>query len=681
MIYDLADDIRQAMAVFPRGHRAYGKLAVLCEALFGSIPGLAEQPQLLTQTLTNRLRRRPVSAEARVLIERGEHLLRDREWWLRAEDGILETRNWQDIVAVSPRRNLVHCVRKEGGILDCRMDSQDLVRTHHLPTQHLVALAVCPSDERLAVLTTEGAVWTVDGLEPVSLRPRESCFAGLAKGFIGVDAGARLTYWCRDAGTLVHLASEMPTQGCGISVTRNGEAAVVLAGDRPQSQRVLLIRGRDGAVPTCVTWPGDGRLVTASCLDDSARLLVLSTTDRQLTLVDLETGAVVHRIALSQSPGRPLGEVVHCSCIDTDGGPKVVFADLDGVICLWETAPGRLVRLRRYREIHAQSRLVCLEWLQDGEHILVATPDSLGVLGVEESFDSESAATAHAVTSCAIGRDGWLTLVQQRAQRVTWVFEGAVRATNYHPAFRPSVVAATGEGGEVMVGGHGTLVVMRPGRKVDSNDALDIFDRPIVSILPQESGTVAAVCETGEVKLVRLSEEWVRPLHPWTRSWQQQGACRVGDGMDILCWGRFIEGAATSRVYLLCRDGRVEQVFSGRDQILSVVSTPKDPLIHVALQEEVVTYARQGRSWGIVTRRFVRIRAMAALGDDRLAIVSATGPWLEIWAATQSLPTLANCYLPVSVTCIETSGQAVLLGTHDGQHVLLTLHHEKERVQ
>jgi len=679
MIFALADDFREAMAAMPRTHPAFPKVAILNDALLGSVAGLAEQPRYLTQTLTNRLRRRPLSVEARELIDRGEVLLADFEWWLCADDGVVETHQWQGIVAVSPHRGLTHCLRDGGAILDCRMDTQEVVGTHRAPPKTAVAVAVCPGDGRVAVVAADGGVWTDDGVEPVALRPRANCFAGLSNGFIGIDAQANLIYWDRSTAKPVRLASEMPPVGCTVSTGPSGETAVIVAGDRPRTQRLFVIDGRKDSAPVCRTWSGDGRLVTAACLDDQASRLVLATVDRQLSLVDLDSGLVLHRIALAQSPGRPLGEVTHCAYAASAGDERVLFAVVDGIVALWDTPTGRIRRMGQFRAIDSPSPLVCLEWLADGEHFLIATHDSLQVLGIAESTDTDTdtdiSPTAIAATNCAMGADGWLVLVQEKAQRVTWIRDGTVRKTFCHPALRPRSVASIGPDGEILVGGLGTLARLHPGREPSPDDALDIFDRPLVAVLPQDPRTAAAVCETGEVKLVRLSEEWVQPMQPPVQHWEQGGACRLGEGRDIVCWGRLIAGACASRVYVIYADGRIEEVFTGRDLVVDVVSTVKGPLICVAVHDEVIAYAREGGVWQPVMRRAERVNAMAVIGPDLLAVLPTAGHWLELWSTSASLKTLAMGYIPVSATCISTAGHAILLGTQDGRHVLMTAHH------
>jgi hypothetical protein len=674
--YALADDVRQALAVMPRCHRAYDGLAAVADALFGSIRGLAEQPRLLTQTLTNRLRSRPVSSAARELIRAAERLLSELGCWVGADDGIRETHQWEAILAVSARLGLVHCRRDAGRVQDCSLDSQEVIRAHHFPTMRWASIAVCPVDGRVAVVTREGAVWTSDGAEPVALRPRSNLFAGFGQGFIGIDAHARLLYWDRSLPRPTLLAHDLPGVGCSVAVTPGGAAAVVLAGDRPDSQRLLLIRGQMGTPPTCTPWSSEGCLVTAACLDDQGARVVLATADRQLSLVDLATGKSAQRIGLSQFAGRPLGEVIHCACASAAGGTRVLFADVDGAICLWETASGRLRYVARYRDIQSPSELIALTWLADSERFVVATHDRVKVLGVTDTAPEGLVPTASAVTDCTIAADGWLVLVQEQAQRLTWIREGVACEMYYHPAFRPRVVVGDGADGEILVGGHGTLARLRPGHPPGTDDALDIFDRPIISVLPIEPGSVAAVCETGEIKLVRLSEDHVRPIRSPLRYWEQSGASCLDSGRDVLCWGRLIADSATSRVFVARQHGAAEDVFSGHDPIVAVATTRNGPLIHIALPREVVSFARQGREWKPIMRRAESLSALAALSEDRLVVLPSERAWLEIWSATESLRTLARCYLPVSATCLATSGQQILVGTLDGKHVLLTLHQE-----
>jgi hypothetical protein len=218
--------------------------------------------------------------------------------------------------------------------------------------------------------------------------------------------------------------------------------------------------------------------------------------------------------------------------------------------------------------------------------------------------------------------------------------------------------------------------LLRPGRQPVRDDGLDIFYRHVVSVLSQDVNTLVAVSETGEIKLIRLADEWVKQIQPPKLHWEHAGACRLSDSNDIVCWGRSISNACTSDVYVVCADGRIEKVFNTRNLVGAVACTPVGPMIHIGVDEEVITYTRRNTSWEPVMRRKERVSHLAALGADHIVVMPTERNWLEIWSTDDLLRTVAVCYMPISVRCISTKNDFILLGTNDGRHVLLTAHHK-----
>ncbi len=672
LIFELADDLRQVVDQMPPDHPALPKLILLYEAMIGTVMGLTEQPARFTQTMTNRLRLRPLSPAAQELLRQGESLLCSHTWWLKSEDGIVESKLWDGIVAVSLQRGLVYCTQGEDRIVDCLLASQKVVSEHRLPTTNATETAVCPGDGRLATVTTDGSVYTVSGQMPIRLRQRSNCFAGLGNGFIGIDPQGNLIYWTAAQGAPDLLAAEMPARGCSVSITATGNAAVVVAGDRAPAQRLILITSAANSSPACRVWKGDKRIVTAAALSEGSKLLAFATTDRRLTVISLETEQVLGTVSLSQSPGRPLAEVTRCACTCATGSSvRVVFAVADGVLGVWDLKTGQIQRVGAYRGLDTGEPLICLDWLADSQHFVVATRDSLKTVGISEQITAPTAAARTAITACAVGADRWVSLIQEKAQRITWYHEGAIRETFYHPAFRPCSIASHGLNGEVLAGGHGALLLLRPGQQPQENDSLNIFDRPLVTVLPQDAQSTVAVSETGEIKLVRLAEEWVKPAQPpWTH-WKQEGACWLGSDQDIVCWGRTISDACSSEIHIVHRRGTTEKIFTARGLIAGVACTDSGRMIHVGVDEEVITYARRGATWEPHTRRLGRITHLAPLGKDHLVAVLANGCWLEVWSTNDPLQTVGVCYIPVSVRCLSTCLHLILIGTNDGRHILI----------
>ncbi len=667
MIFELIKDMQRAIAAMPDAHPGRRTVELLSNALTSCTEGLLERPEHSTQTIVNQLRQPDIAPHASDLIDAAERRLDSGDLWLRAEHGIATVRQWQDIVAVSPERGIFHRARKPGEIVDCRIGTHELVDLHRFDTVAYVAVVAHPVRRGIAVVAADGAVEAAGLSRPILLRSRSNCFGFFGEGFVGVDRDDRLVYYDRSGSEHCVLQPDMPSVGCNIVMTPDARAAVVLAGDRPGRQRVLVLRSTPDGGTHCRRWRVGEALVTAAGLGREATWLVLATLDRRLLLYREGLEAPVASGQVSGSPGRPFDVVRACALTTETEEFAVAFADSEGGLGLWLPRRDSLTRLGEYHALRDVDDLTHLSWMPGEQTLLVATTTSLRAVNVEEPVE---AVRRPAIGHCSIADDGWVAYACPQARQLGWLHDGHVVHEFAHPNLTPHSIASTG-GGSVVVGTQGGVVQFGPDREPGADDGLDIFVAPVVAVLPWDATTIAAVCESGEVKLVRPAEEWVEPIHPPIAHWKQAGACLRGNRQQVICWGREQAGGSASRVFVLDSNGVNEVVVDVRGVIRDVTYAPIGDMIHVLLDDGVTSYRQRAGAWRPWMQRAADADCLAAVGDALLAVFLAETDWVELWSTRKSLATVSAAYMPVTPTCTDTNGSSIALGSASGEFLVL----------
>jgi WD40 repeat protein len=263
-----------------------------------------------------------------------------------------------------PGTTAVAAAGQDGRVTIWDTTSSAIIATLTGPTARIQAIDVDTSGTYMAAATNDGTVWVWDWRKGALVAHRN--VKGTASdvhfdpaGKKLVIAGGSVTLWPWQSPEQPQVLSHFPDDATAAAFSPDGQYIAVGHGTvvelwRPtgtKPERTIL--GHTDAIRSVAFSPNGGRLLVSASLDGTARIW---RTDNDRSVITLEG----HRGAMQ-------------SATFNDQGDRVVTAEQDGTIGVWDTATGRQLAL-----IPRHTDTVNAAQLSSGEHprIVSASADT-----------------------------------------------------------------------------------------------------------------------------------------------------------------------------------------------------------------------------------------------------------------------------------------------------------------
>lgn len=652
-------------AVFVCGSPAIGCLRVAC---VDGAQAVGNRPASTQQILVNRLHRASLPAPLGARLARARQCLDQAGAWLALVEGTYDTRPVRNVVCISAHRGVCHTLSEDVFLEDRDLASHQLIEQHALGCKAApFQVAVSPAGQ-VACVERSGAVFREGAALPLILRRRWNCFAFLGEQLIGVDSDHRLVSFDPVAGWQRQLASGVPQSFAVISVATGGLAAVALLGDEPATQRVLLLSASKSGV-ACSEWKQPGMLARDAAVNQDGTALLVADSARQLSLFHLRRGALLGQISSrSAAPITVLGQVEFARLMECDGGFFALLATSYGELLMWDVAAATLRYRGSFRGVREQIAIRDMAAIADKRQFVVATDESIQTLSLrgEDAFVEPTP-----ITRCALSGGGWCVAANSVGKRVTWFRGQASMPGPFLWNSEPICVASLGDRAAVAVAGlrNGAVVRLAPGTDPGMEDAVTLFDSPVVEVLAWDGETVLAVSEHGEAKTAGF-----RPVRSTLQipipepAWQMHFAARLGARHEVAICGRSKSGDCRNAVYLI-RPGAPPQLlctFSGLAQSLAATENA----FYLVVDRNLRCYLRVGEEWRLAWEKPDQAEQVVVLNERLIALIVRDRDlaWLEIRSVEGELRTLASMELPFDCACLAGKSLKIVLGGVNGKH-------------
>ena len=655
-------------------------LVAVQDAMFSSVSAIRQRPHLALQTIINHLRNEQLGSTLKAYIKRAEALMDKRGLWLRSMTSLGYNRLVQGVVSLSPQRRVFHVLTEQHEIEGHEMDTQ-LIIERHAPFGAITpfALVIHPVSGQVAWMDSSGIVYDGFTATPFRLRTREHCLSFLGSGLIGIDSKGSLVFFDSKTQSISVLIKSIDRVYATLDTNPDCTMGVVVSGDRLPAQRILLLKA-EGNTLLVNEWPALDSPVTSACLDSDSSTVLFVTRGRRLKVFDLQKRKLVREASYRVASGKPVrGIVQHCRMTTYQGHAYAILATTEGELCVWDCCSDIIQKRGRYRGIQQQCCLRALETLPLEGQFVVATEVQIQVLNLagQEEFE-----VASPITNCSLSHDGWFVTVNRAAKRVTWFHNNRLYHESIIHNYEPISVAVSSALGVAFVGySMGSVVKLHPGEEPAVEDAVDLFDRAVVSVVNLDNERVLAACANGQFRIVRFQPiQVLRDIRPVGNIREEEVIRRLGTGDDFVCCGRYHVGDSHWSVVVVRSDDSREAVLETRKIVLDIAANADGLAIFAVVDGKVCRYRRVSTGWIQDSERVADVSHIVACHQDLLGVVLRDNglSWLELWSTSRTrMETVAAMDLPYQCTSLCSSRESIGIGAVDGRHCLADIREEK----
>lgn len=669
LLNNLLDDLKIAVII-----KNLKYIIPVRNSVLGGITAIRSRASMSIYSIVNRLKHEEIDEFANDFLKLTIQKLDRSGIWLNAETKLPNVQQINGIIDINTAKNHFYLL-KDNIFIEFRDLETHLVKSYHqLNTlSSSFDVAINPTTESIATLDNYGNLIIDSVLSNIKLTPQSSCFKWFYNGIIGINEHGLLIYIDIFYNSESILCEFPILPYSFIEVSVNLKTAIVVSGDRPNNQKIYLVKINNDC-PFLSEIKLEDFIVTSACLDQTGSFILFSTLARELVLFNLKTNqksTIAYRMA-SNLPVR--GKVYNCYLFLKQNNHIAILTTTDGELLIWDTTQDSIKRKGTFKGLKQFITIEALAVLPEQDKILLATNETLETLDIE---GEEFLVAKTPINNCCLTEDGWLVTLNEQEKKVSWFYDNKLVYDFVHNEFQPSSIISFGENGLVAVGcKNGTIFRLQPNNPPSKNDAWDLFDgHPIISVIKLYNKNILSVCKNGEIKITDF-ENTPKQLQKIDNIREEQHACRLGNSEDIVICGRSHNGDSLWSVFVIRRDGKREKVFESKEIVSSISSSEDGKYIYAVINGSISCYTKfSSKDWRLYLNRNVQAKLLSCCLKDYLAVVLEEKGlyWLELWDITVDMKTITSADLPFLATCIFSLSNLIAIGTEDGKHVIFKI--------
>lgn len=687
-IFDLMRDIERAQASCSDEQTVRVGFQELRQLLRSCAREIGARPELALQSLHNVARWAAAADKWRDRwIERARARLDRRGPWLAVEAPLPDSGRPVDVSFEDEAP--VQAVSRDCAWLASQLDNQT-VAVHEITSgevadvravpvsraRHLSALAIENGGGRLAWLTDATADCELSD-QAQRARNGEKIICWLPSGeLVFVRADGVLVAWDVELREVKELILDLPAPLVALDDSADGNALLVIAGERRESQQAHLIwRRLDHWEARQI--PYDGPPIIDARLGQNSSEALIACQDVSLKILQLETGMIVREMFYERHASTLVrGPPVKCALVGFGRELRAFVATRYGDIAVWVPSEKRLTALTPYGHRLDSGRIVVLKSRPRDGRVLLTTRR-------EAYFLDETAATtpppSHAaeVDDCCLLSGGHVASVSRQDKTIRWwTAERLERidAQNLPPSWAPLTVCADAAGDHVLVGlENGTVDIMAP-HGLGAELGRQLFRSPVVGLVPDVHTAGVAGSAGGGLCRFNLQDPSQNRLlrHESERGELKQMAPGTGR-----CWFWALDVKSTgwgneSRVCWYDDDAQEHVAWRGGELVRRFAVSPDGATLAIANGSNVRTLVPRWFGWRNLSKRAEIVRLLAFLGDGAwLAVAKEDSSWIEIWRNEYNLPAVASLNLGREPWSMAVLDDRIIIGCRTGEVVSL----------
>lgn len=656
-------------------------LAQVRQALSLALPDLTERPEIVVQSLYNRLVWfDEIDSGVKERLELARSKLDSRDFWVRAEAPLpmaqvsasfaFPFEVTSGIQSISPSTNAIAIGLARGDVVIHNAVNGELVARRQLGTSLVAAIALSDdSQHSLAYMDRNGTISLEGGNASLLGRKGEKCILYRSSyGVIAVRSDGALVAWRPDRGEAAIIARDLPTPLVVLRSSPSNQHILYVAGYRDQ---VIGIATGTGAKWITKSIPYKGPSVMDADLDSGAQYLVLACMDRCLRVMDVYEGRSVAQLFYEKREDAHLiGSPGKCAFGLGNADGWVFFSTREGHLACWDWTNDVVKRLENWSTGVKQGDPYELASFSSGQ-ILVSTAERGRILTRQHLYKPLSPHT-RPVIECFATESGKIVSMSDLDRSVYWFHANHPDKPLSRMHKDPTAIARCADTDDAIVGDRAGAIWIQSANGQTPKQATRFFAEPVVSMFDVGDGIVLAAGRSGQILRVDLVSG------AYERVWDSTGFERqikiLPAGNLGICWNvREKAGPTGTEVLVSLIHSRKQEtmVFTGHPRNVAVSIDGKTLCI---VEKSVKILEKQSRNWQVVYERDTLVNHAAFLKEDNLLAVTLNEtPWLEIWALAKGLPTVAAVHLTEDASCLATLGARLIIGLRSGNLISLRL--------
>jgi hypothetical protein len=644
-------------------------------SVLGGITAIRSRASMSIYSIVNRLKHEEIDEVTNDFLKLTIQKLDRSVIWLNAETKLPNVQQINGIIDINTDKNNFYVL------------NESCLKTYDLETNHLKAyhqlftlcssfeVAINPITERIATLDKHGNIIIDSVLSSFKLKQQLDCFKWFLNGIIGINMYGMLVYIDLIENIQCNLWEVPILPYSFIEVSKDLKSAIVVSGDRPNNQQILLLKTINGK-PVLSEFKVNDMLVNTASLDQSGSFLLLSSTSRELWLFNTMNNDIEHisyRIA-SNLPVRGRG---HKSSLATRNDvPIAVLATTDGELLCWDIAQSSIRRIGMFKGLGQNINIHSIDFLPEDDKLIFATNESIEIVSLlgEESLISKSP-----VNQCCFSNDGWFIYVNEQAKKITWVNDGKYAGSLTSHYYQPISITSYDKQGVVAVGfKNGSIGKFKLNVQMEIDDGLDLFDgHPITSIINWGNASILAVSKNGQIKITSFeSVPKVKEIKPVEIYREELITCKLGNKNDILTCGRSHSGESLWSIVVIRENDSREVVFESKEMVTSITASDDGNHIYWIIRGNVYCYIFKKRGeWELYSKRETNARHVVLSSNNILAVIlkDKNLNWLELWDSSEEMKTITAMDLPFAASCINSLEDNIGIGSELGEYCLVKI--------
>ncbi len=644
------------------------------DSIYNGLAAIRQRPDNSIYTIVNRLIHAENNIISQAFLSSTIELLNKRGVWIRSRNKFPDIQHIKGIITVNSKRKSFYILKNDNRIEEYEIKTQDLKNVTNInENKTIFEISINPETGRIATLTSEGTLFIDSDQTQFKLKPLFSCFSWFGTGIIGVNKNSFLVFLDLVKNIESIIWDSPISTFSSLSISADANSGVFISGDRIPGQQILLVKMKDGN-PFCSELVGIETVVKLACLDQKGMFMILSTRSRELILFNIvtkESKIVSCRIA----GGFPVrGSVYKCILVKLKDTHFSFFATNAGELLSWDTTLETITRRGIYKGVRQQSTINALEFIPEEDKFILATSESLELLPVS---GDEINLSKDPVTKCCLSDDGWMIMINEYGKKVTWYKDDKYVTDFIINNYQPISISSSGEQGRVVVGySNGMIVKLNPDTRPAFDDAIDLFDSPVIGVVALDTSRVLAASEKGEFRIIKFITDPVeKGIKPIGVIRKEQFIRHLGYGNDFVACGQYHSGESLWSVVVVRSDNSREVVLETKKMVTDLTTDESGNRIYIAYGGIVSFYEYQGRRWELIQTRDANVGLITFCQKDYLAIISQDKGinWLELWDTADHLQTVAALEVPFQVSCTCSNMNLIGVGTIDGNHFVVEI--------
>lgn len=675
LLNNLLDDMKFAVIITNQKNIIPAQNSIL-----NAISAIRLRPSMTIFSIVNRLLYDNIDNVTNDFLQLTLQILNKNGIWLCIQTKLPNAQQISGIININTAKNHYYLLMGNNFIEIRDLETHQVKSYRQLNTlSSSFELSINPITESIATLDKHGNVIIDSVLSNYKLKPQLDCFKWFYNGIIGINVHSFLIYIDLLKGT-ESILCEMPIlPNSVIKVSEDLKTAIVVSGDRPNNQKLYLVK-INGDCPFISEIELEDVMITSYSLDQSGTYLLFSTLARELVFYNIETykiQKVTYRMA-SNLPVR--GKIDNCYLFQKQNKHIAILTTTDGELLIWDTTQDSLKRKGTFKGLKQFITVEALAVSPQRDKIVLATNETFENMDIE---GEEFLVAKTPVNNCCLTQDGWLVTLKEQENKISWFYDNKHVSDFINNAIQPYSVVSFRENGTAVVGcKNGTVIKLSPNITPIIDDAINLFDgHPIVSVISLSAERILAISKNAQIKITDFeSNPHVKEIKPVDIIREEQMACRLGKKGDIVLCGRSHSGDSLWSVFVITANDRREKVFESNEIVNSITSSEDGNFIYGIINKNICCYTKRNRNdWELFSKRNVQAKLLTCCLKDYLAVVLEEKGlyWLELWDNTVDMKTITAIDLPFRATCIFSLFNLIAIGTEDGKHIIIKIHKQQ----